>query len=239
MWNYINICGRRNSMYIYKTTNIINGKFYIGLSKYKPKENPNYLGSGYLLKKAIKTYGKENFTKEILEESNSKEYILKRERYWISYYKSRERNIGYNICEGGTWGDNWKYCLNKEERRQFYSETRSGSGNPRYGDHRTYEEIHGKEKANKLKQDISKRFSGENNPMCNIEYRKKVSVSKMGEKNPNAKEWEITTPEGETIRFVGGIKRKLKELGLTYSKVKPHLEGKAQNYRGWIIKCYN
>jgi len=57
-------------MIIYKTINIVNGKIYVGQDAHN---NPNYLGSGYILKKAIEKYGRENFKKEILEECNTKE----------------------------------------------------------------------------------------------------------------------------------------------------------------------
>lgn len=50
-------------MFIYKTTNLVNNKIYIGQSK---KNKPEYLGSGKILKKAIKKYGIEKFKKEIL-----------------------------------------------------------------------------------------------------------------------------------------------------------------------------
>ena len=50
-------------MVIYKTTNLINGKIYIGQDS---KNNPKYLGSGVIFLKAIKKYGKENFVKETL-----------------------------------------------------------------------------------------------------------------------------------------------------------------------------
>jgi hypothetical protein len=45
-------------MIIYKTTNIINGKYYVGKDI---NNSESYLGSGVLLKRAIKKYGKENF----------------------------------------------------------------------------------------------------------------------------------------------------------------------------------
>ena len=51
-------------MIIYKTTNLINKKIYIGQDT---KNNPNYLGSGKYFKYALKKYGKENFSKEIIE----------------------------------------------------------------------------------------------------------------------------------------------------------------------------
>jgi hypothetical protein len=55
----------RTQLQIYITTNLINGKQYIGLHS---KNNKSYLGAGTLLLKAIKKYGKENFSKEILKE---------------------------------------------------------------------------------------------------------------------------------------------------------------------------
>lgn len=85
-------------MIIYKITNLINGKIYIGKDKYN---NSNYLGSGKTLKKAFIKYGKENFRKDIVEYCDSIDHMNKREVYWIEVFNSRNTEIGYNITAGG------------------------------------------------------------------------------------------------------------------------------------------
>lgn len=99
-------------MVIYKTTNLINGKYYIG----KDVRNLNcYLGSGELLKKAIKKYGKNNFVKEIIEVCNNLIKLEEREKYWIKELNSIKN--GYNLTEGGTGGNTFSNNPNKEEIR--------------------------------------------------------------------------------------------------------------------------
>ena len=92
--------------YIYITENLINGKKYIGQSKYKDNEykNKNYLGSGKLITEAIKKYGKENFSKIIIDEAYSKEELNEKEIYWIKYYNAVEDPNFYNILKGGHCG---------------------------------------------------------------------------------------------------------------------------------------
>ena len=88
-------------MIIYKTINKINNKIYIGKDVYN---NPNYLGSGKMLKKAIKKYGKENFKKEIIESCDDEQKLSNREIYWIDKLNATDNNIGYNIAIGGSGG---------------------------------------------------------------------------------------------------------------------------------------
>jgi group I intron endonuclease len=107
---------------IYKTTNLITGKFYIGKDKYN---NPNYLGSGVKLKDAIKKYGLQNFKKEIVEYCESYDYMNEREKFWIEYYQSINPTVGYNISTGGDGGDNFTNHLNKEEYRNKLSRASS------------------------------------------------------------------------------------------------------------------
>lgn len=121
-------------MIIYLTTNLINGKMYIGLDT---KNNENYLGSGLILKQAIEKYGKENFKKETLEECKNKEELYKREKYWINYYNSFSP-IGYNIADGGFGGDTMSHHPNKIEIFKNISKNRIGKYKGR-----TYEDIYG------------------------------------------------------------------------------------------------
>lgn len=89
--------------YIYKITNKINNKIYIGQSN-NPKRRWNEHINGYdnyvsLISQAIHKYGKEAFTYEIIEETEDYD---KREQYWISYYNTTNRIRGYNRVDGGS-----------------------------------------------------------------------------------------------------------------------------------------
>ena len=85
-------------MVIYKITNTINGKIYIGKQS---NRNKKYMGSGKWIKRAIKKYGKRYFIKEIIESCNSNEDLNSREKYWIKELNSTNSKIGYNISKGG------------------------------------------------------------------------------------------------------------------------------------------
>ena len=86
--------------YIYKTTNLINGKIYVGQHKAETFDK-YYKGSGQLLTAAFKKYGKSNFTCEILATAETKEELNALEVYWIAELNARDTSVGYNITEGG------------------------------------------------------------------------------------------------------------------------------------------
>ena len=69
--------------YIYKTTNIITHKFYIGMHR-TDNMNDGYLGSGVILKRSLKKYGKENHIKEILSYHESFIDLCKAEQLIIN-----------------------------------------------------------------------------------------------------------------------------------------------------------
>jgi len=94
---------------IYKHTNKINGKSYIGKTKNKVDYRLNQHirssnnGSNNVFHRALRKYGIDNFETSILEDNISDENIDIREEYWIKYYNTF--NNGYNMTIGGDGGD--------------------------------------------------------------------------------------------------------------------------------------
>jgi hypothetical protein len=88
--------------YFYKTTNLINEKFYYGVHA-SNSLNDKYLGSGKMILRAIKKYGRENFKKEILHELEDFKKALEFEFKFIT--KEILKNpLCYNINPGGKGG---------------------------------------------------------------------------------------------------------------------------------------
>ena len=183
---------------IYRITNLINGKTYIGQHKYK-KLDDSYMGSGKILKQAIKKHGIENFKKEILySRIQYKETADNMERFAIA----KERAIGkaeYNLADGGQGGDlgnainkkRSEALKNKNKGKKLSEETKQKISEKMKGNTNS--------KGKKLSEEARKKISeaergkpgmkGEKNPMWgrhhSEETRKKLSEAKIGEKNPN------------------------------------------------------
>lgn len=87
---------------VYKTTNLVNGKIYIGKHETDNLDD-GYLGSGNLLKYAIKKYGEENFKREILVKCSTKEEMNAKEAEFVND-DFLNRNDVYNIKLGGEGG---------------------------------------------------------------------------------------------------------------------------------------
>ena len=101
---------------VYKTTNLINNKIYIGVDS---NNDPKYLGSGKLLRKAIFKYGKQNFLKETLKEFSTPKEAFLYEKYLIDQLDAINSKNCYNIKPGGKGGHN--------------NHDYSGENNPMYG----------------------------------------------------------------------------------------------------------
>lgn len=168
-------------MYIYKTTNLLNGKIYIGQHHGKRK---NYLGSGKLLLQEIKKYGRDNFKIEILEYCDEKN-IDEKEKYWIKKLNSTDKSIGYNITIGGNGVDpetNKKILKGRkfsDEHKKNIKKSHydvSGKNNPMFG------KTHSEETIRKIKQKIQ---DWVDNVGYTDEQKEKMRLRSKGRKNPN------------------------------------------------------
>lgn len=82
---------------IYKTTNLINGKIYVGIHT---KGSESYLGSGVYLRRAIARCGSNNFHRETIATFSSHREAQILERKYILQLNSKSPN-GYNLTDGG------------------------------------------------------------------------------------------------------------------------------------------
>jgi group I intron endonuclease len=210
-------------MVIYKTTNLINGKFYIGQDS---KNNSEYLGSGLLLSKAIDKYGRENFKKEILEVCENKKTLNEREIYWIKELKAIE--CGYNLTKGGSGGDtyidnpNLPEILKKlsGESNHFYNKHHSDVSKSKISESNIGRKAWNKGKTNIYSRehldnlsDIRKSlYSGKNHPRyINIDKQELVDFLVSNDINKAARHFNVS---------VDCIRKKIKEHNIIYKKIK-------------------
>jgi group I intron endonuclease len=165
--------------FIYITTNNINNKKYIGKCKYKPGSK-NYLGSGLHLKRAINKYGKENFSRDIIDTAKNENELNKKEKYWIDFYNAIHSDNFYNIAEGGH-GGNTLAGKTEEELKQFGEIISNANKGRKWSD---------ESKLNRSKERKGK-FTGKDHHMfgkkLSDEQKKKISNKVKGGKNPSAK----------------------------------------------------
>ena len=105
---------------VYKITNLINNKIYVGIHVTSNLED-GYMGSGSLIKRAIKKYGIANFKRENLVIFDNKEDMLKMETEIVNSSFIQSDNT-YNMCEGGSGGSSFNYKILKEHNIVKYQQ---------------------------------------------------------------------------------------------------------------------
>lgn len=186
--------------YIYKTTNLVNGKIYIGQKKSEKFLDRGYLGSGKYLHNALNKYGRENFCVELLEECDTKEILDEREKYYIQYYRNLNCAM-YNIANGGEGGD----VISKlsEEDRKLRKEKLSKNG---YFSNLTSEQ----RQVIQAKAWKTRRKNG--NDKFSDEYRKKLSESHKGIKPTKSQlEKMVATRKAKGYKHSDETKRRISE----------------------------
>ena len=116
-------------MIIYKITNNINGKAYIGQTTQPLKKRLNHhrRSQELLIGKAINKYGWENFTVTILEECKTPKELDEREQYWIAFFNTIIPN-GYNKTAGGNAG----HKLSDEQKAKISADLKKYYSDPEH-----------------------------------------------------------------------------------------------------------
>jgi group I intron endonuclease len=183
---------------VYQTTNLINGKFYIGKHSTKNLDD-GYLGTGLLIKEAIKKYGKENFQRIVLYYCASSQEAYNIESLIVNKNFIKHEDT-YNIILGGSGSFTEKNC--SEETRKKMSESHKGhipteitrKKLSEKGKNRT----HSEETKRKISQSHMKMYptyetrkklseSSKHRLPISDETRNKLSISMKGNKNRKRK----------------------------------------------------
>lgn len=92
---------------VYKITNKLTNKVYIGITnqgsgaRYRHHWYESRIGEPSPIHRSMAKYGEENFTLEIIDFADTCDELKEKEKYWIKWYNSTDRSIGYNLTEGG------------------------------------------------------------------------------------------------------------------------------------------
>lgn len=207
---------------IYQTTNLVNGKIYVG--KHTTK-NPydSYMGSGNLIKQALEKYGIENFTKEILFCFTTEEdAFLKEEEIVTQEFINRENT--YNIVLGG-------HGYKSNENHPFYGKTPWNKGVPMSDESKRKVSEHKKgsipwNKGVPMSEEQKKKLSGENHwdnsgerhprygKTHTDEAKRRMSESHKNNITSNWKTVQKYDIEGNLICEFPSIKRAFLDSGL-------------------------
>lgn len=118
-------------MVVYKVTNKINGKVYIGqtirtlarrkLEHFQEIKREQKIGkTTVFFHNALQKYGSDNFTWEVLKECTTQEELDYYERFYINEYNSLNKTKGYNLKSGGKFGS----VYSEEEKQRIGEETK-------------------------------------------------------------------------------------------------------------------
>ena len=239
-------------VFIYKITNLINGKCYIGQTIRTVKERWTEHCKPYngkfgklLIDLAIRKYGKEKFEVKTIYKASSIEDLNKKEQFYIKKLKTMGKD-GYNLTTGG---DNY---IRSEETKKKISLSQIGPKNHRYGKkasketRRKQSESHKGEKNNfygkthtpKVRKIISdmmkKRGNGQLGLKRSKSTRKKLSENQKGKIPGNARPI-ICNENGKNYRSIAEAGRQLK---LGPSSIYDVLKGKLNQTKGYSFSYF-
>ena len=231
---------------IYKHTNKINGKTYIGQAKGRPELRWGRKGSNYkssvLFYRAIQKYGWDNFCHEILFNDLTEDEANLLEIKLINEYNACDPKYGYNIREGGKNGslsestkeklriaNTGKHLTDKTKHK--ISESMMGELNHFYGKHHD-------EAAIQKMREAKSNMSGKNNPMYgkhhSEETKEKIRQKRLGSHISLEHKLKVSNPVKclETGNIYISAKEAARELNIDDGCIGRCCRGKLKTYKG-------
>ncbi|OHW63069.1 GIY-YIG catalytic domain protein [Andreesenia angusta] len=201
--------------FIYITTNLIDGKKYIGQRKLSSGWE-YYLGSGKLIKRAIKKYGKENFKRDIIEYGASQEELNYLEIKWIEKYNAVNEDTFYNLADGGKSGN--KLASMTESEKKAYSQKLSSSIRNSKKHQEALSRIHKSEERNRKLSLLKKGVPLSEKGKASLKTEKRLKACRENAKKASKKN-EVPviqlSLEGEFISEYSSIKEACAAVGVT------------------------
>ncbi len=178
--------------FVYKITNLINNKIYIGKTydvrgrlqdhkKAAKRKDPNDYSS---LHRAMNKYGYDNFIIEVLAEFKTDKEALKAEVKLIKKYNSMDRKVGYNLTCGGDGASGFKFTkkqkakMNKDKKEKYL-----GEGNPFFGKRHTAKakKLFSKKRKEKYKNNkkFRKQLDDFNISQCSLTLKQCLEIQKL------------------------------------------------------------
>lgn len=199
---------------VYKITNKVNGKIYIGITnqgsgvRYYKHWYDARKGDPCPIHKAMAKYGKENFILEIIDFANTYEELKEKEKFYIKKFNSTDRSTGYNLTEGGdgTFGR-----LHSEE---------------------TKNKIRQKALGRKASEETKKRMSETRTGKCSDKMRNHLlEISKL--------HWRKIYQYDKNLNFIAeyeSIHKAAEATGINRDTIRLQLKKPLKNINDWRIK---
>lgn len=218
---------------VYKHTNKVNNKVYIGITKQKPQDRWGANGRNYKESSrfyaAIQKYGWDNFEHEILYTELTKEQACQLEKALIKHYRSQDKQYGYNITEGGETPKMSEETKNKISNA--LKGNKNGLGHPCSEEKKR--KISEAQKGRKLTEEHKKKLSEaakRRHVPCSEEKKQTLSKNYPHKKKVYCK---------ETDKVYDSVQECARQLGIHASNICKVCKGKIKTTGGYHLEYYN
>lgn len=251
---------------IYKFINKFNGKIYIGESLNMKKRMFGYFynyqkRTDQRIYRAMRKYGLDGFDCYIVETfpiNTKKQILIEREKFWISFYNSNNKEVGYNLCSHGLNNSGLKRSEDSKKRmkevRKFNNGFKKGSKHSENTKKKMSLSHLGKTLSEETKKKMS--IAKKNNNVrkgvkLSSEIKNKISLSKSGENHPfykkeipwlkkNRKIKQIDPVSGNVIQVWESASQAAKNLFEKYSvdatSIRRAVSGERKSAHGFLWK---